>query len=284
VAHGPGSPSAQLDALPVGSKAVAAFIMPCLDCGFCSTGQEEMCDKFFAFNRGRGVLYDGTTRLYTADAGSTLTLTQECEPKDLSISSWSKFSMYVDNEKVRLYQREVCTRRTQARPWRVLTLLRRVLNPTQALVNPTQARPWRCTPWAGWRSSASPRRRRWRRCCPTCRSRRAPRWAARSSRRTVHVNPAPACVNPAQACVNPTQACVNRTQALCTTPRHSNRARRWSSWALVASVRAQPPPATASGRSLVRSGWWVCPHAQPGTPPVWGAVSCCETISSSSVN
>jgi hypothetical protein len=127
VAHGPGSPSAQLDALPVGSKAVAAFIMPCLDCGFCSTGQEEMCDKFFAFNRGRGVLYDGTTRLYTADAGSTLTLTQECEPIDLSISSWSKFSMYVDNEKVRLYQREVCTRRTQARPWRVLTLLRRVL-------------------------------------------------------------------------------------------------------------------------------------------------------------
>jgi D-arabinose 1-dehydrogenase-like Zn-dependent alcohol dehydrogenase len=38
VAHGPGSPAAQLEKLPVGTKAVGAFIMPCLspDCFFCA--------------------------------------------------------------------------------------------------------------------------------------------------------------------------------------------------------------------------------------------------------
>jgi Zn-dependent alcohol dehydrogenase len=74
VAHGPGSPAAQLDALPVGTKAVGAFIMPCMDCFFCSGGQEEMCEKFFAFNRLNGTLYDGTTRLYSADRGDPIAM------------------------------------------------------------------------------------------------------------------------------------------------------------------------------------------------------------------
>jgi Zn-dependent alcohol dehydrogenase len=74
VAHGPGSAAAQLDALPVGTKAVGAFIMPCMDCFFCSGGQEEMCEKFFAFNRLNGTLYDGTTRLYSADRGDPIAM------------------------------------------------------------------------------------------------------------------------------------------------------------------------------------------------------------------
>ena len=31
----------------------------------CLTFQDDLCETFFAFNRGKGQLYDGTTRLYT---------------------------------------------------------------------------------------------------------------------------------------------------------------------------------------------------------------------------
>eukprot|EP00959_Pyramimonas_sp_CCMP1952_P094218 1971067-Pyramimonas_sp.AAC.1 len=74
VAHGPGSPAAQLDYLPVGTQAVGAFIMPCHDCFFCDHNQEEMCQKFFDLNRLKGQLYDGSTRLYGAVDGAPMAM------------------------------------------------------------------------------------------------------------------------------------------------------------------------------------------------------------------
>ncbi|KAK3233297.1 hypothetical protein CYMTET_56396 [Cymbomonas tetramitiformis] len=67
VSVGEGSSDQLKQALPVGRKAVGAFIMPCTSCYFCDRGQEEMCEKFFEYNRGKGQLYDGTTRLYRQD-------------------------------------------------------------------------------------------------------------------------------------------------------------------------------------------------------------------------
>ncbi|MFC7342225.1 zinc-binding dehydrogenase [Saccharopolyspora griseoalba] len=47
----------------VGDRVVTSFIMPCGQCGQCSRGMEEICERFFAFNRGQGKLYDDDTRL-----------------------------------------------------------------------------------------------------------------------------------------------------------------------------------------------------------------------------
>lgn len=38
-------------------------VMPCGSCAPCSRGQDNLHERFFGLNRGRGVLYDGTTRL-----------------------------------------------------------------------------------------------------------------------------------------------------------------------------------------------------------------------------
>ena len=51
----------------VGTKVVSAFIMPCGRCRPCAIGRDDLCDNFFAMNRLRGVLYDGTSRLRRAD-------------------------------------------------------------------------------------------------------------------------------------------------------------------------------------------------------------------------
>jgi len=51
----------------VGSKVVSAFIMPCGRCRLCAIGRDDLCDNFFAMNRLRGTLYDGTSRLRRAD-------------------------------------------------------------------------------------------------------------------------------------------------------------------------------------------------------------------------
>ncbi|CAM00713.1 Zn-dependent alcohol dehydrogenase [Saccharopolyspora erythraea NRRL 2338] len=48
----------------VGDRVVTSFIMPCGQCGQCARGNEEICEKFFAYNRGKGQLYDGETRLF----------------------------------------------------------------------------------------------------------------------------------------------------------------------------------------------------------------------------
>lgn len=57
--------------LEVGQPVVSSFIMPCGECYYCVRGREDLCEKFFAYNRLRGVLYDGETRLQRGD-GSPL--------------------------------------------------------------------------------------------------------------------------------------------------------------------------------------------------------------------
>lgn len=51
----------------VGDEVVCSFIMPCGDCRHCVRGMEDLCEKFFAYNRLGGTLYDGTSRLSRAD-------------------------------------------------------------------------------------------------------------------------------------------------------------------------------------------------------------------------
>ncbi|MCZ2824613.1 MULTISPECIES: zinc-binding dehydrogenase [unclassified Modestobacter] len=51
----------------VGDRVVCAFIMPCGTCRHCVRGHEDLCETFFGYNRLRGTLYDGETRLARAD-------------------------------------------------------------------------------------------------------------------------------------------------------------------------------------------------------------------------
>ncbi|QEC46514.1 zinc-binding dehydrogenase [Baekduia soli] len=55
-----------VEALAPGDRVAGAFIMPCGTCAMCRAGREELCEPFFAHNRLKGTLYDGTTRLYDA--------------------------------------------------------------------------------------------------------------------------------------------------------------------------------------------------------------------------
>ena len=57
----------------VGTRVVSAFIMPCGFCGPCGAGRDDLCDSFFAMNRLKGTLYDGTSRLRRAN-GSPLAM------------------------------------------------------------------------------------------------------------------------------------------------------------------------------------------------------------------
>jgi succinate semialdehyde reductase (NADPH) len=50
-----------------GDPVVAAFLMPCGWCRSCARGRDDLCETFFALNRMRGTLYDGTTRLHRTD-------------------------------------------------------------------------------------------------------------------------------------------------------------------------------------------------------------------------
>ncbi len=67
-ALGPG-----VDGLTVGDRVVGAFIMPCGTCHQCEAGRDDLCEPFFAENRLRGNLFDGTSRLRRAD-GSRLSM------------------------------------------------------------------------------------------------------------------------------------------------------------------------------------------------------------------
>jgi len=51
----------------VGTRVVSAFIMPCGFCAPCGAGRDDLCDNFFAMNRLKGTLYDGTSRLSRPD-------------------------------------------------------------------------------------------------------------------------------------------------------------------------------------------------------------------------
>ena len=87
--------------LPIGSRVVGAFIMPCGGCFYCIKvrscffsalllvlwlfgsscvlatlkvsvdvqGQEDLCETFFHYSRGKGTLYDGETRLFLHKTG-----------------------------------------------------------------------------------------------------------------------------------------------------------------------------------------------------------------------
>lgn len=46
-----------------GDRVACSFIMPCGTCRHCDEGLEDICENFFNYNRKRGQLYDGTTRL-----------------------------------------------------------------------------------------------------------------------------------------------------------------------------------------------------------------------------
>lgn len=59
--------------LALGAPVASAFIMPCGFCRFCGWGRDDLCENFFAMNRLKGTLYDGTSRLRRAD-GTTLAM------------------------------------------------------------------------------------------------------------------------------------------------------------------------------------------------------------------
>ncbi|GAY38643.1 hypothetical protein CUMW_038260 [Citrus unshiu] len=69
VEHGPHTDNKTIQRLPVGSRVVGAFIMPCGNCSFCSKGHDDLCEDFFAYNRAKGTLYDGETRLFLRNSG-----------------------------------------------------------------------------------------------------------------------------------------------------------------------------------------------------------------------
>jgi succinate semialdehyde reductase (NADPH) len=50
-----------------GSRVVGTFVMPCGECDACRRARDDLCERFFAFNRLRGTLYDGETRLHRED-------------------------------------------------------------------------------------------------------------------------------------------------------------------------------------------------------------------------
>ena len=52
---------------PTGTPVACAFIMPCGFCAACGAGRDDLCDSFFAMNRLKGTLYDGTSRLRRAN-------------------------------------------------------------------------------------------------------------------------------------------------------------------------------------------------------------------------
>lgn len=62
-----------VDGFAVGDRVVGAFIMPCGRCHQCEAGRDDMCATFFAENRLKGNLFDGTSRLTRQD-GSRLSM------------------------------------------------------------------------------------------------------------------------------------------------------------------------------------------------------------------
>ena len=60
-------PGTEHTGLEVGQQVAGGFLMPCGQCSHCAAGHDELCEPFFELNRLKGVLYDGTTRLYSLD-------------------------------------------------------------------------------------------------------------------------------------------------------------------------------------------------------------------------
>ncbi|KAG6595716.1 hypothetical protein SDJN03_12269, partial [Cucurbita argyrosperma subsp. sororia] len=72
VEHGPLTDSKTIERLPIGAHVVGAFIMPCGNCSCCSKGHDDLCEDFFAYNRAKGTLYDGETRLFLRRDGKPI--------------------------------------------------------------------------------------------------------------------------------------------------------------------------------------------------------------------
>lgn len=72
VEHGPLTDAATIQRFPIGARVVGAFIMPCGGCFYCIKGQEDLCETFFQYSRGKGVLYDGETRLFLHKTGKPI--------------------------------------------------------------------------------------------------------------------------------------------------------------------------------------------------------------------
>ncbi len=49
--------------LAVGDQVCGAFLMPCGQCPECARGRDDLCGPFFEFNRLKGQLFDGASRL-----------------------------------------------------------------------------------------------------------------------------------------------------------------------------------------------------------------------------
>jgi len=64
---------AGVSGLAVGQAVVSSFIMPCGTCYHCVRGRDDLCETFFDYNRLRGTLYDGETRLRDS-AGAPLAM------------------------------------------------------------------------------------------------------------------------------------------------------------------------------------------------------------------
>lgn len=56
-----------VEGLRPGQAVACSFIMPCGTCFYCVRGEEDLCERFFEYNRLRGTLYDGQTRLFRPD-------------------------------------------------------------------------------------------------------------------------------------------------------------------------------------------------------------------------
>lgn len=69
VEHGPLTDTKITKRFPVGAHVVGAFIMPCGSCFYCNKGQDDLCEDFFDYNRAKGTLYDGETRLFLRGSG-----------------------------------------------------------------------------------------------------------------------------------------------------------------------------------------------------------------------
>lgn len=70
VEHGPLTDRKIIERFPIGSHVIGAFIMPCGNCLYCSKGHDDLCEDFFAYNRAKGTLYDGETRLFLRSSGN----------------------------------------------------------------------------------------------------------------------------------------------------------------------------------------------------------------------
>jgi len=60
-------PSTRHSGFAVGDQVCGAFLMPCGQCPECARGRDDLCAPFFEFNRLKGQLFDGTSRLADLD-------------------------------------------------------------------------------------------------------------------------------------------------------------------------------------------------------------------------